>query len=715
VDKCAQIITEQSRRLGQWMDWKSSYYTYSDQNIEYIWYFLKKCHSKGWLEKRKKVLRWCDRCGTSLSQHEMSDSYQEIVHKAVTVRFELKNSGEKILAWTTTPWTLPANKALAVHPAGRFKNLIGQTYIGPYGNEGRIVGWSEVSEDEGTGIVHIAPACGEEDFVLAQKAGLEIGETPESYDNKKVIDYLEANDYLEKIEDYRHRYPVCWRCKSELVFRLESEWFIKTQEIRPRLKREADKINWEPKGIKARMQDWLDNMADWNISRKRYWGLPLPFYLCACGHLNVIASKKELKEKAVKPELVDQLPELHRPWIDEIKIYCEHCQKETERIPEVGDCWLDAGIVPYSTLKYLENKPYWKRWFPADFISEMREQIRLWFYSMLFMSVVLEDRAPYKNVLAYEKVRDEKGNPMHKSAGNTIWFDEAVETMGADVMRWAYLRQNPKYNLSFGYNLAKECRKILDTYYNSYLFYKNFLSKTRSEKNILDQWILVRLNQTIKTGSKNIENYRTDKALELIEKFIDDLSNWYIRRSRKEINPEVLREVLTKLSRLLAPIAPFISEEVYLGLGGKKSVHLSDWPQPQEFSEDLILAMAKVREISTQALAQRKHQVRQPLAKLEIPDHKLSSDLILFIKEEVNVKEVLIGDAIRLDNELTPELIQEGGDRDLIRKIQVARKNVGLSPKDYIAFYYSGRVSDLVKKEARIKEHKPGDFRIEKI
>lgn len=699
VNKFSKIITQQSQRLGQFMDWGNSYYTYSDTNIEYIWHFLKKCHDQSWLYKDKRVLLWCNRCGTSLSQHEMADSYKDTIHKAITVKF-----GD-LSVWTTTPWTLPANKALAVHPQGKFKHLIGKKYQGPYG-PGVVVGWDGVDQKEGTGIVHIAPSCGQEDFELAKKHNLEIGDTPKSFDNNKIIKELKGRGLLKKIEDYKHRYPVCWRCKEELVFKLGAEWFIKTKDIKPKLQAAVKKINWRPQGVSARMQDWLNNMGDWNISRKRFWGLPLPFYICKkCHHTIIISSRKELRERAINKRLVDKLPELHRPWIDKIKLKCD-CGEAIERIKEVGDCWLDAGIIPFSTLKYLEYKSYWKKWFPAELILEMREQIRLWFYSMLFMSVTLEGRAAYKNVLAHEKVFDEKGQPMHKSTGNAIWFDEAVEKMGADVMRWLFLRQNPKSNVLFGYNKAKDYRQILNTYWNSYKFL-DYIIDSHKKPNLLDKWIMARLNQIIKQATEDIEQLSNHKAIRKLEVFIDDLSNWYIRRSRKDANKEVLQEVLDKSSRLMAPFAPFITEEVYGGF----SVHLADWPRSGKIDAELIKEMAQIREICAEALSQRQHKVRQPLAKLEI-NKKFTKELLELIKEEVNVKEIIIGDKIELDNNLTDELIQEGQDRDLIRKIQLERKRMGLKPEDKIILHYPQTVSDLVKQEINAEKIEKGKFAI---
>ncbi len=513
-------LTEHSKRLGQWMDWERSYYTMTDPNISYIWGFLKECHEREWLYRGHRSMPWCPRCGTSLSQHELIDSYKEITHPSLHVRLPLRERDrEYLVVWTTTPWTLPANVAAAVRPdadyvrvstpAGiayvaaarleqspvsgtvlgtvRGSELVGLTYTAPFddlpaqaGFENRVVAWEDVSMDEGTGIVHIAPGCGEEDFELGRREGLETlipvdeaGAFTSEYGwlhghvtaeaAQMIVDDLGQRARLVAAGEITHRYPVCWRCGTELIYRLVDEWFIRCEEIRQPMIDAARGVEWTPRQYGKRMEDWLVNMGDWCISRKRYWGLPLPFYFCDDGHMTVIGSQAELLERAVRG--TEGLEELHRPWIDDVVIRCGECGGEAHRLPEVGDCWLDAGVVPFSTLGWhndtfveagyaagagvgvtiadLPDHANWERWYPADWVSEMREQIRLWFYSMLFMGVVLDGRAPYKRVLTYEKVNDETGRPMHKSWGNAIWFEDAIEDMGADVMRWMYAGQQP--------------------------------------------------------------------------------------------------------------------------------------------------------------------------------------------------------------------------------------------------------------------------------
>src|SRR5580765_1912689 len=474
----AEELTRGSIRLGQWMDWGDDYFTFSDTNIEYIWGFLKIVSERGWLYMGHRATAWCPRCGTSLSQHELTQGgvYQDKSDPSLYVRLPLlERPGESLVVWTTTPWTLPANVAAAVHPEGeyglrengewvlaaRYPNdtfvrrvkgteLVGLRYQGPFDNlapgagfEHRVVPWDKVDleQEQGTGIVHIAPGAGPDDFELGRSLGLAmlapVDESGRFYDDygwlhglstveaaDQIVGDLAERGFLVESGTYVHPYAHCWRCDTPVIYRLSDDWFIGVEEIRPKLLEENAKVLWVPEYMGKRMDDWLRNMGDWNISRRRYYGLPLPFYPCACGHLNVIGSKEELRERAL--EGFDQLEELRRPWIDWVPIRCEACGERVERIVEVGDVWLDAGIVPFSTLGWqnpewveqgygtgaarglttadLPDNDYWEQWFPADWVSEMREQIRLWFYSQLFMSGVLVGRSPFKRVLGYEKM-----------------------------------------------------------------------------------------------------------------------------------------------------------------------------------------------------------------------------------------------------------------------------------------------------------------------
>jgi isoleucyl-tRNA synthetase len=787
VNKFSKRITEQSIRLGQWMDWENSYHTFDDSNIEAIWFFLKKCREKKWLYEGTKCMPWCYRCGTSLSQHEQADSYTDLVHPGLFVKFKIKNrKNEYLLVWTTTAWTLSSNVASAVHPDLDYvkvkkgdeyfylskgtikhvgehevvenlkgKDLVGIEYESLYpdfetqkGVKHSVVGWDLVSEEEGTGIVHIAPGCGVEDHELGKEKSLaEIAPLDEfgffikgfgwlTGKNVKglsplVIEDLKKRGLLFKVEDYRHRYPICWRCKEELVFRLVREWFIKSDGVRQKMKDEAAKVVWYPEFGGKLMQDWLTNMGDWCISRKRYWGLPLPFYKCGCGHVEIIGSKKELREKAVNPKLVGKLPELHRPWIDAIKIKCTKCKAEAERIKEVGDCWLDAGIVPFSTLKYFTDKKYWKEWFPADFISEMREQVKLWFYSILFMSVTLEEVSCYKKVLTYEKVNDEKGNPMHKSLGNVIWFDEAAEKMGADVMRWMFVKQNPHFILNFGYTPGKEVHRTLNILYNTIQYVKTYCEASNHKpkkivkRDLASRWIISRLESLKKNVFKSMEEMKYHFASKAIEDFfLYDLSRWYIQIIRSEVKPgsdskckgivlDTLYYVTLELLKLIAPFMPFFAEHCYQDYYRKfekiESIHLMDWPKPNEklIDDELNSSMEIVRKIVESSFSSRQSaniKRRWPVGEIfVVSEHKN------VVKSVKNLEEVLLkmcnckcisvvkkspkGEfseaefdfgKVLINKKLDEKLLEEALIREVIREIQSLRKKYGFNVKENI-------------------------------
>jgi len=763
VDKFSKIQTEQSKRLGMFMDWDNSYYTNSQTNNLYIWYFLKKIWQKGWLIKKKSAATWCPRCETGLSQHEQSDAYQMDTDTSIYLKFKLKNrDNEYILAWTTTPWTLSANVLLAINTDFEYvkvnfegqilylakvaadrlgltnyetikaASLLNLEYESLYDIPAQknikhyLVNWNQVNPNEGTGVVHIAPGCGQEDFELGKKFNSDMlapldpsghflegyGELTGHYAHKVndlVIEYLKNKNLLFKTENITHRYPHCWRCKTKCLFRLEDSWFIKSDEIRPLLKEAAKKVSWHPKYTGRRMQNWLDSMDDWMINRKRFYGLALPFYECTCGQLTVIGSKEELREKAINPELIDKLPSFHRPWIDEIEIKCPKCGQTVKRIPDVGDVWLDAGVVPFSTLKYLEDKAYWQKWFPSEMVLEMTEQIRLWFYSMLFFSVVFENKAPYKNVVTYAEVRDEKGERMSKTKKNGIPFDEAVEKMGADPMRWLYCQQKAYTSVNFGYNIADQVKRdFLLILWNSYRFYLQHVNleswqptpfdpQTLTEP--IDKWLLSRLNRTIETVTFYFEKYNTSHATAAIEKFINDLSTWYIRRSRERTdNFSLLYFVFDNVFRLMAPITPFLSEYLYLNLTQNSSVHLQNWPESHQelINEKLEKDMELVRDLCQQAHSERQKaciKIRQPLSSLTICcpvviSQEYLDNLSAIMSEELNVKKINISQdkntKVILDTNITPELSAEGEYRDLVRNIQVLRKNKSFQIKDRI-------------------------------
>ena len=795
VLKYSKIQTEQSIRLGQWMDWENSYFTMSDENNYAIWSFLKKCYEKGYLYKGRDSVPWCPRCSTAISQHEiLTEEYKKITHKAVYFKLPIEDSKFKntsFLVWTTTPWTIPANVALAINPKFQYglyksgkeslillkdladkvidesfklekeltgKNLIGLKYTGPFDNLERVkksrkenpktfhmvVGAEDlVVAEEGTGIIHIAPGAGAEDFKLSKEEKLSVIdvineeafylEGMDEFSGKSakekpeiILDYLKKykkGGFFYKIEDYLHRYPTCWRCKTELVWRVVDEWYISMEKLRKPLIEVAKKIKWLPSFGLDRELDWLKNMQDWLISKKRYWGLTLPIFECEkCGNFEVIGSKEELKERAVSGWEKFEGHSPHRPWADEVKIKCSKCGELVSRIPDVGNPWLDAGIVPFSTIGYYTDRNYWQKWFPVDLICEsFPGQFKNWFYAIIVMSAVLENTNPIKTIFGYASVRDEKDEEMHKSKENVIWFDEAVEKIGAGPMRWMYARQNPAYNLKFGYGPVEEIKRKLLTLYNSFAFFNTYVDKKElpkknlkiKPKNVLDAWILSRINNLIGRDAGSLDKYNASVAVLAVEKFfIDDLSLWYIRRSRKRFHSghkerkeaiETLYSALLNLTKIIAPIMPFFAEELYNSLkidNMPESVHLSDWPKAdkEKINEELEEKMAEVRSIVALAFAERAAagiKVRQPLTELRIKKYELRSEkgLLELIKEEVNVKKIVFDNKIKkeieLDTKITETLRREGSDREQIRNVNLLRKEHNLTPEITISGIHS--------------------------
>ena len=739
VDRVKQysgVITEQSKRLGQWMQWDNSYFTNTDLNITSIWHFLKTCDQNGWIKREYKPMPWCPRCGTSLSEHEMTGSYKTVTHNSVFFKLPVETLNSKIIVWTTTPWTLSSNVALAVNPEIDYvevkvasdeqtlilaKNAIkylgddkqevlrmfkGEELVGlkyetcfpeleaQQGFEHKIVAWEDVDAEEGTGVVHIAPGCGAEDNELGKRLGLpEIMPVDDmgiflkgfgffSGKNSKTIadevfEELKTRNKLYLVKPHEHSYPVCWRCKEELIYRLVPSWFITTEELKPRLIKNAMSVKWEPESNGKRMIDWLNNMGNWNISRKRYYGMPLPFYVCEeCGNVHVVGSLEELKELAVDPAKVDSLPELHRPWIDEVEIKCPKCNKAVKRITDVGDVWLDAGIVPFSTTGYFIDKEEWRKNYPAEWIVEMREQVRLWFYSMLFMSTVLEDRAPYQRVLCHSSVIQENGQKFSKT-GFMIRFDEAAEIIGADTVRYLYAGAPVANDVRFGFNLGDEARRKLLSFWNAYTFFEtyakidkpNFEGYTpdKNAMTVTDKWLLIRTNEFIRKATAQMDDYKAYNVVKEFEVFVDDITNWYIRTNRrrfwktgdesdKMIAYWTLFNAINACVKVMAPIIPFMTENIWQNLTRKVlpsselSVHLSDWPEVIEgFEDDGILSQtADARDIIAVAMRLRNEnqiKVRQPLSKLFVScSEEEFSKIKIFEKnilDELNIKEMV--------------------------------------------------------------------------
>ncbi|UCE09786.1 MAG: isoleucine--tRNA ligase [Candidatus Thorarchaeota archaeon] len=811
VLKYAAVMTQQSIRLGYWMDWDNletlqklhdalgndpmavmtiegvegpvtgtveqlvgrlgmpevggSYFTFSEENNYTIWTVLKSCHDRGWIYKGRDVMPWCARCGTAISQHEIvTEGYRELTHPSITLRFPLVNRpGESLLIWTTTPWTLSSNVAAAVGPEltyvkvrqgkevlylsrgtlhmlkGSYEveeellgfDMEGWVYHGPFdelpaqkesgvSGKHKVILWDEVGEEEGTGIVHIAPGCGAEDFQLSKELDLatiapltENGIFIDGFDwlsgmnvnavAQPIFENLTKKGLTYKVEDYTHRYPVCWRCQEELVFRLVDEWFISMgskldvpyEEVTEEQKKAnlryqimevvMDETNWYPSFGKERELDWLRNMDDWMISKKRYWGLALPIWECSnCGHFDVIGSRQELQDRAVVGWDAFEGHSPHRPFIDKIEIECSECDARMKRIPDVGNPWLDAGIVAMSTMRYNSDREFWNKWFPAELISEsFPGQFRNWFYSLLAMSTILERRAPFRHVFTYAMLTGADGREMHKSWGNMIEFNEAADTMGVDVMRWLYCVHRPEKDLAFGYARGDEVRRhFLIPLWNVYSFFVTYAlidgwvpkKDVRMTRSLLDRWILSRMNEVTEDVTGYLESYEPNMAAAVVDRFIDHLSNWYLRRSRRRFWVETgssdeadadknaaydtLYSVLVNLSRLLAPFVPFASEVIHQNLicsidsSAPESVHHCDWTVGEAIDEVLNREMALVlRLVSLGHAARNKanRKLRQPLSEIAFAvgldkEREVVMRYAELIGDELNVKKVRLLD-----------------------------------------------------------------------
>ena len=773
VQRYADRITEQSQRLGMWMRWDASYYTNSDENNYSIWAFLKMCQERGLIYKGHDVMPWCPRCGTGLSNQEIAtDGYHELRHLSLTIRLPITSAGregEDLLVWTTTPWTLSSNVAAAVRPdlvyqlvegdggrrwwvsrgsKGRVapqaavlaevtgSELIGLTYAGPHdelpvqaGVEHRVIAWDEVSDEEGTGIVHIAPGCGQEDFALSKALGLavldpidEAGIFRDGYgwqtgryagaandeDRELPLEIaadLERKGLLVAKERYLHHYPVCWRCSTQLVFRLVDEWFIAMDPLRAPISAVTRKVRWLPEGIglEEREIDWLRNMSDWMISKKRYYGLALPIWECAaCGQWEVIGSRDELRDRAVAgwDQFAGHSP--HKPWIDAVQIACGSCGEPTRRISDVGNPWLDAGIVAFSTLDWNHDRESWAQWFPADFVTEsFPGQFRNWFYALLTMSTVITDEPPMRTLFGYALVHDEHGEEMHKSKGNAIWFDDAAEEIGADVMRWMYAAANPAVNLNFGYGPGHEVvRRFFLPLWNSYGFlvtYARIDGWTPSEadrdapRTLLDRWLLSRLDALVGSVRSSLDEYDAAAATRSIEAFVEDLSNWYVRRNRRrfwkgELDPDkraayaTLHEALATLVRVMAPFVPHLSDAIWRNLvsavdaTAPDSVHLTAFPErvPGRDAPEVDASVALARRVvalGRTARATSGMRTRQPLAavRVKLPasagdslatDPAIAAELLAEVLEELNAHalEVLDDESELVERTLYPLL-----------------------------------------------------------
>ena len=757
IDKCKESVWKYkgmwedfSRTVGFWADMDNPYVTYDDNFIESEWWALKTIWDKGLLYKGFKIVPYCPRCGTPLSSHEVAQGYKAVKERSAIVRFKVKGEDAYFLAWTTTPWTLPSNVALCVNPEETYlkvKAADGYTYyiakaladkvLGRLAEEGKdayevletYVGkdleYKEyeplykcagdaaekqkkkahfvtcdgyVTMTDGTGIVHIAPAFGEDDSRIGRNYELPFvqfvdgkgdltAETP--YAGKFVKDAdplvlkdLDAEGKLFDAPKFEHDYPFCWRCDTPLIYYARESWFIKMTAVKDDLVRNNKTINWIPASIgEGRFGNWLENIQDWGVSRNRYWGTPLNIWECECGHQHSIGSREELYKMSGNEKA--KTVEFHRPYIDEITITCPECGKQMKRVPEVIDCWFDSGAMPFAQHHYpFENKDLFEQQFPADFISEAVDQTRGWFYSLLAESTLLFNKAPYKNVIVMGHVQDENGQKMSKSKGNAVDPFNALETYGADAIRWYfYTSSAPWLPKRFSGKAVQEGqRKFMGTLWNTYAFYvlyaniDNFNPMEHTldyEKlSVMDKWILSKLNSTIQTCDSSLENYKIPETAKALQEFVDDLSNWYVRRSRErywakgmeqdKVNAYMtLYTCLTEIAKAAAPMIPFMTEEIYQNIVVKvdpsapESIHLCDYPKANEahVDKELEADMDLVLKVVVLGRACRNSgnmKNRQPLANMFVKaPFTLNEFFKDIIADELNIKTVTFTDDVR--------------------------------------------------------------------
>ena len=727
-----------SHTVGFWADMKNPYVTYHNDYIESEWWALKEIWKKGLLYEGHKIVPYCPRCGTPLSSHEVAQGYKDVKERSAVVRFKVKGEDAYILAWTTTPWTLPSNVALCVNPdedcvkvtskgytyymaAALVDTVLGEGaeilehYQGkdlefkeyeplfPYaekriGNKKAyyVVCDTYVTLTDGTGVVHIAPAFGEDDSKVGHRYDLpfvqlvnEKGEMTEETPwagtfckkaDMAVLQALEDKDLLFDAPLFEHSYPHCWRCDTPLIYYARETWFIRMTAVKEDLIRNNNTINWIPESIgKGRFGDWLENVQDWGLSRNRYWGTPLPVWQCECGHQDCIGSIEELKEKA------DNCPddiELHRPYIDAVTIKCPKCGKEMHRVPEVIDCWFDSGSMPFAQHHYpFENKEIFEKQFPAQFISEAVDQTRGWFYSLLAISTLLFNKAPYENVIVLGLVQDENGQKMSKSKGNAVDPFDALQTYGADAIRWYFYTSSAPWLPSrfAGKTVVEGQRKFMGTLWNTYAFFVLYANIDKFDATkytleydklaVMDKWLLSRLESTVKAVDDNLANYRIPEAAKALQSFVDDMSNWYVRRSRErfwakgmeqdKINAYMtLYTALVTVAKAAAPMIPFMTEDIYQNLvksidaSAPESIHLCDFPEVHENWIDPKMEedMADLLEIVVMGRAARNTaniKNRQPIGTMYVKsEFQLSEFYKEIIEDELNVKEVVFKDDI---------------------------------------------------------------------
>ncbi|MDD6284758.1 MAG: isoleucine--tRNA ligase [Firmicutes bacterium] len=760
IDHCKESVWKYkgmwedfSRTVGFWADMDNPYVTYHNDFIESEWWALKQIFERGLLYKGFKIVPYCPRCGTPLSSHEVAQGYKTVKERSAIVRFKIVGEEGYFLAWTTTPWTLPSNTALCVHPDKnycRVKAADGNIYIlaealldsvlGSLGSDGQpayevldtftgkqiehkryeplyqcaadaaerqhkpahyVACDTYVTMNDGTGIVHLAPAFGEDDSNVGRRYDMPFIQTVDSKGDMTadtpfagkfvkdadplVLTDLDSRGLLFSAPKYEHDYPFCWRCDTPLIYYARESWFIKMTAVRDDLIRNNNTVNWIPENVgKGRFGDWLENVQDWGLSRNRYWGTPLNIWQCECGHQHAIGSIAELKEMS------DNCPddiELHRPYIDAVTIKCPHCGKQMKRVPEVIDCWFDSGAMPFAQHHYpFENKQLFESQFPADFISEAVDQTRGWFYSLMAISTLIFNKAPYKNVIVLGHVQDENGQKMSKSKGNAVDPFDALETYGADAIRWYFYTNSAPWlpNRFHGKAVVEGQRKFMGTLWNTYAFYVLYANIDKFDATkynlaeckltVMDKWLLSRLNSTVKGVDKALANYQIPEAGRVLQRFVDDMSNWYVRRGRERYWVQGLTDdkiaayvtlytALVTVAKTAAPMIPFMSESIYLNLvrnidkSAPESVHLCAFPTADEkyIDEKLEADMGRLLDIVVLGRAARNGsnlKNRQPLAAMYVKSEQpLEGEYVEIIKDELNVKKVEFTDAV--DNFVT--------------------------------------------------------------
>ncbi len=721
---------EMTKRVGYWVDMEEPYITYDNNYIESVWWALKSIWDKDLLYKGHKIVPYCPRCGTALSSHEVSQGYKDVKETSVFVKFKVKNEDKYMLAWTTTPWTLPSNMALAINKKYDYVEVLnneqhvilaeallgklegeyevlrkfnGEELLGveyePMFNfetfEGKahyVIHGDYVTLTDGTGIVHIAPAFGEDDNIVCKQNDIPLINLVDTQGkfvdevtpwkgmfvkdaDPKVIEYLKEKGILYKSEKFTHSYPFCWRCDTPLLYYPRQTWFIKMSSLRDKLVKNTNDTNWYPDNIRTgRFGNFVENVIDWGLSRERYWGTPLPIWECDCGHRECIGSIEELKQKGINvPEDI----ELHKPYIDNVKLKCPHCGKEMTRVSEVIDCWFDSGSMPFAQHHYpFENKELFEQNFPAQFISEAVDQTRGWFYTLMAISTLLFDKSSFENCVVLGHVLDKHGLKMSKHKGNVLSPTTVLENEGADATRWYFYTASAPWLPSRFYEEAvqESQRKFLGTLWNVYSFYvlyadidkfnpldyKDFVSD-----NVMDKWVMSRLNSLTKETEDHLDNYRITQAANNIGEFVDELSNWYVRRNRarfwsKDLNDDkigayvTLYRVITTLTKVAAPFVPFMTEEIYQNLvvsidkNAAESVHLCKWPEYNEKFVDKKLEehmeeAYKVVRLGRSSRNTANIKNRQPLSEMLISSKSLPEYYGDIIKDELNIEEVKFG------------------------------------------------------------------------